>query len=109
MNDFLADWQKPFKKWQNDVEHSSSELPDCSNLETVSGMCKWLSHPKNWKKTELLIIGWNGLIPWISYNHAWKLAPGCSEGHDLIMAILSERSRRRTKPKDDAEKIADDS
>jgi hypothetical protein len=43
------------------------------NLDTVEKARRWLTHPKNWRKTQLFIIIWDGSIPYISERHGQKM------------------------------------
>ena len=96
-------WNEEYIAWQHMVEKSPTPLPPDIDLDTLSGLGQWLSHPSNWMNTDLYVIKWNGLIPSISRFHAWKLAPGCPERTGLLGVLLYERKYRRLRPnqKDD--------
>lgn len=99
MEDFLTDWQLEFKRWQIETINKNVDILDNIDLETVSGIHQWLSHPSNWKNTDVFIIGWNGLYPWISERHAWKFAPNCKDGKELAEIVLYDRNKRRARHK----------
>lgn len=95
MGDYMYDWQEPFKKWQRERERDPGPVPEDADLDTLRGLEAWLTHPANWRKTDLFIVGWEGLVPWLSQSHAWKLAPECNDRQGLLEVILYERRHRR--------------
>lgn len=96
----LTSWQRPFEHWRDIQRLNPTPLPTEINLDTIEGIEKWLMHPSNWKDTDLYVIGWNGLVPWISANHAWRLAPDCHDRKSLILVVLIERRRRKFRSQD---------
>lgn len=97
----IADWQAPYDQWARERERNPGPIPTEPDLDTLAGLREWLSHPANWKKTELFVVGWNGLTPWISSHHAWKLAPDSAHGQSLLEVILWDRRKRKSRPRPD--------
>lgn len=90
--------QEPYREWQRQQENNSGPLLE-PELDSLAGLGTWLSHPSNWKKTELFIVIWDGTVPSISSSHAWKMAPDCPDRVPLLQVILYERRCRKAKPK----------
>jgi hypothetical protein len=43
------------------------------NLDTIEKARKWLTNPKNWFRSELFILKWDGIVPRISEKHGQRL------------------------------------
>jgi hypothetical protein len=78
-------------------------LPDGYNLDTIEKARAWLSDPKNWFRSELFVIKWEGLIPKISEKRAKRmLAEPWDDG--MPWCVVYGQKERRSK-KDRGEEL----
>lgn len=102
--EWIRIYVEPFRLWRESVKRNPGPPPPIElgrNLVTLDNAHAWLAHPSNWFDGVLDIIKWNGLIPTISYEHAWELAPG-SWGRDMMLkVVILEQRRRRHGRQDD--------
>lgn len=90
-------WQSEYREWQRRREADPGPLREGLDLDRIADLDEWLSHPASWVRTELFVIQWSGLVPYLSRAHAWKMAPGSGDRKAMLEVILCERGRRKMK------------
>ena len=73
------------------------ELKENIDLDTISDLAEWMSHPSSWVRSELFVIVWKGAVPHLSLNQAWMMDPSCADRRSLVEVAFLERRRRKTR------------
>lgn len=84
---------------QNIVPEPTEELPDSFGygLDTVEKARRWITNPKNWFKSELFILRWDGLLPRVCERHGKRLLNEPWDNGLAELVVMEQANRRRKK------------
>ena len=79
-------------------KYKAEPLPEsfARNLDTIEKAREWLTNPNHWTDTEIVILTWVGLIPFVNRHHGERLL---NEPWDngIPWVVVTEQKRRRSK------------
>ena len=66
------------------------------DLKSIEDAHRWLSHPSNWIKSQLFIIKWDGVVPYIEESRGMELL---REGFDksILLSVISQQRERKSR------------